>query len=59
MTFVPALDEISTHGETREEALDQTRDMIAGYLEAAAQEGIPVPSGSPAAELVELGVPVE
>jgi predicted RNase H-like HicB family nuclease len=53
VTFVPALDYISTYSETREEALDQTREMIAGYLEAAAQEGIPVPSESPAAELVE------
>ena len=28
VTFVPALDYISTYGETREEALDQTREMI-------------------------------
>ncbi len=58
VTFVPALDYISTYGETREEALEQTRELIAGYLEAAAQEGIPVPSESSAAELVELEVPV-
>ncbi len=43
VTYVPALNYLSTFGESREEALDNTREAILGYLEAAAKEGIPVP----------------
>jgi predicted RNase H-like HicB family nuclease len=39
MTYVPALDFASTDGPTRDVALDRTREMIAGYLEAAEQDG--------------------
>jgi predicted RNase H-like HicB family nuclease len=35
VTWVPALNGLSTFGETREEALEQTREAILGYLEAA------------------------
>ena len=38
VTYVPALDFLSTFGETREEALANTREAILGYLEAAAKE---------------------
>jgi predicted RNase H-like HicB family nuclease len=44
VTYVPALDYLSTFGETREEAIEQTREAILGYIEAAATEGIPVPA---------------
>jgi predicted RNase H-like HicB family nuclease len=37
VTYVPALDHFSTYGDTREEALDHTREAILGYLEAAAK----------------------
>jgi predicted RNase H-like HicB family nuclease len=43
VTHVPALNGLSTCGETREEALAETEEAIIGYLEAAAREGIPVP----------------
>ena len=43
VTYVPALNYLSTYGETREQALANTREAILGYLEAAAKEGIPVP----------------
>ncbi|MBI4492525.1 MAG: type II toxin-antitoxin system HicB family antitoxin [Chloroflexi bacterium] len=43
VTYVPALNYLSTFGETREEALENTREAILGYLEAAAIEGVPVP----------------
>jgi predicted RNase H-like HicB family nuclease len=58
VTYVPALDFASTHGPTREEALDRTREMIAGYLEAADKEGIviDVPPAGQRAELVDLAV---
>jgi predicted RNase H-like HicB family nuclease len=42
VTYVPALNYLSTYGETHEEALVNTREAILGYLEAAAKEGIPV-----------------
>lgn len=42
VTYVPALDFASTHGDTRKEALERTRELIVGYLEAAAKDGIPV-----------------
>ncbi|HEX5369348.1 MAG TPA: type II toxin-antitoxin system HicB family antitoxin [Dehalococcoidia bacterium] len=54
VTHVPALNDLSTLGETREEALDQTREAIAGYLEVAAAEGIAVPDVDSAVELTEV-----
>ncbi len=55
VTFVPGLDSLSTYGETREEALEQTREAILGYLEAAELEGLDVPVEIEA-EVVELKV---
>ena len=43
VTYVPALWLLSTYGDTREEALDNSREAILGYLEAASKEGISVP----------------
>ena len=56
VTFVPSLGPLSTYGETREEALEQTREAILGYLEAASKEGLPAPDASVEPELVELEV---
>jgi predicted RNase H-like HicB family nuclease len=56
VTLVPSLGSLSTHGETREEALDQTREAILGYFEAAAKEGLPVPEADVEPEIVELEV---
>jgi predicted RNase H-like HicB family nuclease len=58
VTYVPALDFASTFGPTREIALDRTREMITGYLEAAAKEGIAidVPASGQRAELVDLAI---
>lgn len=56
VTFVPSLDSLSTYGETREEALEQTREAILGYLEAAAKEGLPVPEADAEPEVVEVEV---
>ena len=38
VTYVPTLGQLSTYGDTRAEALEQTREAITGYLEAAARE---------------------
>ena len=43
VTYVPAFDFLSTFGETREEAIENTREAILGYLEAASKEGLPAP----------------
>ena len=58
VTYVPTLDFLSTCGQSREEALEKTREAILGYLEAAAKEGISLPSETANAELVSLEVSV-
>lgn len=50
VSYVPDLNYLSSFGEPREEAIDNTRDVIRGYLEAAAKEGTPVSEGSHHAE---------
>lgn len=56
VTQVPALNHLSTHGATKEEALTETREAILGYLEAAAIEGLSLDNAEPEVELVELEV---
>ena len=46
VSHVPELGDISTYGDTLEEAIVQTREAILGYLETAAEQGIPLPNGS-------------
>jgi predicted RNase H-like HicB family nuclease len=55
VTYVPTLNNLSTFGESKEEALANTREAILGYLEAAEKEGLPLPEP---AELVDLEVAV-
>ena len=57
VTHVPSLNGISTFGETREEALANTREAIEGYFEAAAKEGIDTSTGRQV-ELLDLEVAV-
>ena len=58
VTYVPALEYLSTFGETREEAIDNTREAILGYIEAATKEGLPIPQGGADTELVDVEVAV-
>ena len=58
VSYVPALGQISTWGETRAEAIANTQEAILGYLEAAAQEGIPVPDEAGDIELLNVEVAV-
>ena len=58
VTYVPTLDFLSTYGETKEEAITNTREAILGYMEAAAKEGLPVPSVDAEAEMVCIDVQV-
>jgi len=57
VTFVPSLDDISTWGKSKEEALENTREAIAGYLEALNKEGLPLPP-SRSVEIAEVVVAV-
>jgi predicted RNase H-like HicB family nuclease len=54
VTYVPSLNHLSTYGETREEALAQTREAILGYIEAAEQENISLPRQDQQIELTEV-----
>ena len=45
VTYVPELNGISTFGETQEQALESTRDMIVAYLESVEDLQLPVPLG--------------
>ena len=56
VTYVPTLDNISTFGETKDQALELTRELVLGYLEAAEKEGILVPAERPETEVVDLEV---
>lgn len=56
VTYVPTLGQLSTYGNTRDEALEQTREAIVGYLEAAVKEGIPLPRHDARTEVVDLEV---
>ena len=58
LTCVPALNYLSTYGDTRDEALESTREAIIGYLEAAAKEEITISGGNTEAELVSVEISV-
>ena len=46
VSHVPELGDISTYGDTLEEAVSQTREAILGYLETAAEQRISLLDGS-------------
>jgi predicted RNase H-like HicB family nuclease len=56
VTYVPVLDFSSTFGATRAEALERTRELIVGYLEAAAIEGIELDVTDCPREIVNLPI---
>ncbi len=51
---VPSLPGCNTQGATREEALENVRDAIEGYIKALEQDGLPVPDEK--REVVTLNV---
>ena len=54
---MPALSYLSTYGDSRDDALEKTREAIIGYLEASAKEGITVSGANTEAELVSVEIP--
>ena len=56
VTYVPELDHLSTFGSTRDEALENTREAILGYLEAAEKEAIKLSVDPAPAELVHIAI---
>jgi predicted RNase H-like HicB family nuclease len=57
-TYVPALNHLSTYGETRESALVETREAILGYIEAAEKEDLTIPDSDPLVEVAEIEVAI-
>lgn len=57
VTFVPSLDDISTWGKSKEEALENTSEAIVGHLEALKKEGLPLPP-SRSVEIAEVVVAI-
>lgn len=58
VSYVPSLDHLSTFGESREQAIEHTKEAVLGYLEAAEKSGITVPAGSEETELVDVEVAI-
>jgi predicted RNase H-like HicB family nuclease len=56
VSYVPDLENISTFGDCEDEALKNTRELIEGYLEAAAKEGIEPASQSSDIRIVDVEV---
>ena len=40
---VPTLNDLSTYGETYQEAVDKCREAILGFFEASEKDGLPLP----------------
>jgi predicted RNase H-like HicB family nuclease len=54
VAHVPTLNGLATQRETLEETREMAKDLIIGYLEALAQDGVPAPSE----EMEEITEPV-
>lgn len=59
VTYVPSPKNISTYGDTKEEALEKTTVAILWYFEAVGKEGLSLPLGEFETELVDLEVAVK
>lgn len=47
VTYVPALNNLSTFGDTRDQALVYTKEAIIGYMKALEREGLDLPNKQP------------
>ena len=58
VTYVPALNHLSTYAPTKAEALAETREAILGYIEAAKLEKLPLPESNGTVELTEVEIAI-
>lgn len=58
VVYVPALNWLSTYGDTRDEAVGRAEEAILGYLEAAEKSGMTVPDDTGDPEVFDLEVAV-
>ena len=56
ITECPSLPGCGSDGETREEALSNIKDAIEGYIEALAQDELPIPELDSHCEIVTVDV---
>ncbi len=49
---VPALNNLSTYGDTYQEAVDECREAILGFFEASQKENLPLPLNRVEAEIL-------
>ena len=49
---VPALNNLSTYGDTYQEAVDKCREAMLGFFEASDKEGLPLPLNAVEAEIL-------
>ena len=49
---VPSLNELSTYGNTYQEAVDKCREAILGFFEASEKEGLPLPLDQAEADIL-------
>jgi predicted RNase H-like HicB family nuclease len=58
VTYVPALNHLSSFGPTKESALRETREAILGYVEAARKENLALPDTDGTVELTEVEIAI-
>ncbi len=58
ITYVPILNNLSTYGDTRDDALANTKEAILGYIEAAQKEGILIQEDRNPIEWVDMEIAV-
>ena len=56
VSYVPVLNNLSTYGETKDKAMEMTREAIIGYLEAVDKEGLSISLRDTHAEWIDLEV---
>lgn len=58
VAYVPAIEDLSAHADSRESALRRIRRAIEAYLEIAAEAGEPMPTADDRSEWTELNVAI-
>lgn len=52
VSCVPTLNDLATHGTTRDETLERTKYAIVGYLKTTQAQGLSIPDSDTEGELV-------